>query len=63
MRKLSHKYLQLVIFGRRDERGLEWVGFYDLRHFRVSQWVMRGGDLRTVQELMGHADIHLLALI
>src|SRR5262249_22324515 len=37
--------------------GLEWVGFHDFRHFRASQWVMRGVDLRTVQELMGHADI------
>jgi site-specific recombinase XerD len=32
-------------------------GFHDFQHFRVSQWVMKGIDLRTVQELLGHRDI------
>jgi site-specific recombinase XerC len=41
----------------RKKVGLEWVGFHDLRHFRASQWIMKGVDLRTVQELMGHRDI------
>ena len=27
--------------------GLEWVGLHDLRHFRATQWVMNGVDLRT----------------
>jgi integrase len=39
------------------EAGLEWVGFHGLRHFRASQWVRCGVDLRTVQELLGHATV------
>ena len=37
---------------------LDWVTFRDFRHFRASQWVMSGIDIKTVQELMGHSDIH-----
>jgi integrase len=42
----------------RKSVGLDWVTFRDFRHFRASQWVMSGIDLKTVQELMGHSDIH-----
>ena len=45
-------------FNRAKEKaGLGWVGFHDLRHFRASQWVMQGVDIRTVQELLGHQSI------
>lgn len=38
--------------------GLDWLsGFHDLRHFRATQWLINGVDVRTVKELLGHADI------
>lgn len=40
-----------------EKAGLTWVGFHDLRHFRATQWVRHGMDLRTVKELLGHSDI------
>jgi integrase len=42
--------------GRKDAK-LTWVGFHDFRHFRATQWIMRGIDPRTVQGLLGHRDI------
>jgi len=33
------------------------VAFHDLRRFRCTQWLSSGVDIRTVQKLMGHADI------
>jgi integrase len=46
-------------FGKaKRDADLGWVTFRDFRHFRASQWVRRGVDLKTVQQLMGHADIH-----
>jgi len=42
----------------RESTGLGWVNPEDFRHFRATQWVRLGVDLKTVQQLLGHADIH-----
>src|SRR5207249_5117629 len=39
----------------RAKAELEWVSIHDLRHFRATQWVQRGVDVRTVKELLGHS--------
>ncbi len=44
-------------FEGRRKAGLNWVGFHDLRHFRATQWIMRGVDIRSVQGLLGHRNI------
>ena len=41
----------------REDAGLDWVGFHDLRHFRATQWVRHGVAIPKVQILLGHADI------
>jgi integrase len=46
-----------AFFDGRVRAGLEWVGFHDLRHFRATQWIMRGVDIRSVQGLLGHRNI------
>lgn len=38
--------------------GMTWVkGSHDFRHFRASQWIRNGADIRTVKELLGHDSI------
>ncbi len=42
--------------GKAEIQGVVW---HTLRHTFASRLVMAGVDLRTVQELMGHKDIHM----
>ena len=38
--------------------GMDWIHPEGFRHFRITQWMARRIDPRTVQELAGHQDIH-----
>ena len=43
----------------RKSAGLTWVkGSHDFRHFRATQWLLGGMDIKTVQALLGHKDIN-----
>ena len=49
---LNHTFRRLV-----DKVGIENVRFHDLRHTFASHLVMNGVDIKTVQELLGHANV------
>ena len=50
--EIKHSFHSLL-----KEAKIQGVRFHDLRHCAASAWVDRGVDIRTVQELLGHASI------
>jgi site-specific recombinase XerD len=56
---LAFKRLSMLFSFVVKRTGLQDLRFHDLRHTFASRLVMRGADLQTVQELMGHQDIHM----
>ena len=56
--KLNDEHLSRRFrFYRRLARLPEKINFHSLRHTFASWWVLRGGDLYRLKEVMGHADI------
>ena len=41
--------------------GIEGVRFHDLRHSFASHYMMRGGSLDDLKEILGHSDINMTA--
>jgi integrase len=51
----SRKWFELAV----EEAGMRNLRWHDLRHTFISRLVMKGVDLRTVQELAGHKTISM----
>ncbi len=50
------KTLKQSFVAARENAGLTWVGFHDLRHYFASMAVMSGIDFKTIAEWLGHQD-------
>ncbi len=53
-RDVPTRDLRGSMFIIREQVGLQWVGFHDLRHFFASYCVMSGLDFKTIAEWLGH---------
>lgn len=56
-------YSSFQMFWRRarDRAGVKDVRIHDLRHTFASWWVQRGGNLAALKEMLGHADMRMVA--
>ena len=63
--RLSFKYCAgqsclTPTYSRADARaGLGWLHFHDLRHTFASHWMMNGGDLYVLKDILGHKSVSM----
>jgi integrase len=52
-------WIQKGFRNARERAGLSDLHFHDLRHTFASQWMMHGGDLYALKEILGHKSIQM----
>ena len=55
----SQNFMNRVFVAAVKRAGMQDFRWHDLRHTFASRLVMNGVDIRTTQELLGHADIRM----
>ncbi len=61
MRQASDRVFQETFHRCLERAGLPRMRFHDLRHTFASHWVMRGGDLYKLQNILGHSSPQMTA--
>lgn len=57
--EVFHRVLDRAGFSKTEKNGKvrRYIVFHDLRHTFASHWVMKGGDVFKLQQILGHANI------